>query len=162
MLVSGRELLASFTGAVTALVALLAAGTAMAQPSARIRVSYQPATYWSLPFYVAKEKGFWAAEGLEPEFSTFPSGRPQIEAGAAGGWDVGGVGSPSALFGAVRYGLYTIGLTNDESAANAVMVRGDAASTWYRRPRDLKGRTVLVTALSSESTCSWPISSRSA
>jgi NitT/TauT family transport system substrate-binding protein len=125
-----------------------AAPEAHAQPLATIRVSYQPATYWSLPFYVASQKGFWEAEGLRPEFSTYPSGAPQMEAGATDRWDVGGMGSVAALFGAARYGLLTVALTNDESATNAVMVRGTAAATWYRRPRDLRGRTVLATELS--------------
>ena len=56
------------------------------------------------------------------------------------------MGSAPAVLGASRYGLLTIGITNDESVANAVMVRGDAAGTWLKRPaRDLRGRTVMVT-----------------
>ena len=64
--------------------ALLPSG-ALAQKAAPIRVSYQPATYWSLPFLVATEQGFWAQEGLNPELSPFPSGAPQVDAGGAGG-----------------------------------------------------------------------------
>jgi NitT/TauT family transport system substrate-binding protein len=117
-----------------------------AQAAAPIRVSYQPATYWSLPFLVAVERGFWAQEGLRPELIAYPHGAPQIDAGAKGAWDVGGLGSAPAVLGAARFGLLTIGITNDESFANAVMVRGDAAATWLRRPaRDLRGKTVLLT-----------------
>jgi ABC-type nitrate/sulfonate/bicarbonate transport system substrate-binding protein len=120
-----------------------------AQPLATIRVSYQPNNYWALPFYVASEKHLWAAEGLTPEFSTFPSGAPQVTAGATDAWDVGGTGSAPALAGAARYGLLTIGITNDESATNAVMIRGDARKAWLKDPaRDIKGRTALVTTTS--------------
>ena len=134
-------------GAVLAL-GLLAPETASAQAQrpAPIRVSYQPATYWSLPFLVAIERGLWAQEGLKPELSPFPPGAPQVDAGAQEAWDVGGMGSAPAVLGASRYGLLTIGITNDESMANAVMVRGDAAATWLKRPaRDLRRKTVMVT-----------------
>ena len=55
------------------------------RPSAltEIKVSYQPALYWALPFYVATEKGWWAEVGLKPVFSTFPAGVPQIAASAS-------------------------------------------------------------------------------
>jgi ABC-type nitrate/sulfonate/bicarbonate transport system substrate-binding protein len=103
---------------------------AQAQKATLIRVSYQPATYWSLPFLVAAEQGFWAQEGLKPDLSPFPSGAPQVDAGEQEAWDVGGMGSAPAVLGASRFGLLTIGITNDESMANAVMVRGDAAARW--------------------------------
>jgi ABC-type nitrate/sulfonate/bicarbonate transport system substrate-binding protein len=120
-----------------------------AQPLTTIRVSYQPNNYWALPFYVASEKNLWAVEGLKPEFLTFPSGAPQVTAGATDAWDVGGTGSAPALAGAARYGLLTIGITNDESATNAVMIRGDARKSWLKDPaRDIKGRTALVTTTS--------------
>jgi ABC-type nitrate/sulfonate/bicarbonate transport system substrate-binding protein len=58
--------------------ALLAGGAAQAQPAlAEIKVSYQPALYWALPFFVASEKNWWAEVGLKPVFSTFPAGVPQ-------------------------------------------------------------------------------------
>ena len=58
-----------------------AATSAQAQLT-EIKVSYQPALYWALPFYVASEKGWWAELGLSPTFSTFPAGVPQIAASA--------------------------------------------------------------------------------
>jgi NitT/TauT family transport system substrate-binding protein len=129
------------------IVALALLAPALAQAPAPIRVSYQPATFWSLPFFVAGEKGFWDAEGLKPELVAFPSGAPQVE--AVDTWDVGGMGAPSALIGAAERGLLTIGFTNDESITNAVMVRGNAGTTWLKNPaRDLRNRTVLVTPLS--------------
>ena len=60
--------------------------TAQSQAQANlteIKVSYQPALYWALPFYVATEKNWWAELGLKPTFSTFPAGVPQIAASAS-------------------------------------------------------------------------------
>ena len=68
-------------------LALAAGGTAQAQqPLTEIKVSYQPALYWALPFYIATEKNWWAEVGLKPVFSTFPAGVPQIAASASYGW----------------------------------------------------------------------------
>ena len=108
------------------LAAMTGAGglpVAQAQAPEPIKVSYQPAVYWALPFYVATEKKFWAEAGLVPEFSTFPAGAPQVAAAQAKSWDVGGTGSVPAVLGAARFGLLTIGITNDESKANVLMVR---------------------------------------
>src|ERR1700754_3414466 len=90
-----------------------------------IKISYQPAVYWALPLYVATEKGWWAKAGLQPEFSTFPAGVPQIAAVVSKSWDVGITGSVPAVLGYVKFGVKTIGISNDESAANALMVRAD-------------------------------------
>src|ERR1700730_16570934 len=62
-----------------------------------IKVSYQPALYWALPFYVADQQGWWAELGLKPTFSTFPAGGPQIAASASKSWDLGGTGSAPRL-----------------------------------------------------------------
>lgn len=110
-----------------------------------IKVSYQPAVYWALPFYVATEKGFWKEAGLAPEFSIFPAGAPQVAASQAKSWDVGGVGSVPAVLGAARFGLSTIGITNDESKANGLMVRGDRFQAVKANPASMKGQQVLLT-----------------
>ena len=130
------------------LSALIAgAGNASAQqPLAEIKISYQPALYWALPFYVATEKNWWAEAGLKPVFSTFPAGVPQIAAGASKSWDVGGTGSVPAVLGHVRFGIKTIGITNDESAANALMVSKGMADKIGKNPQLLKGQTILLTA----------------
>src|SRR5580704_16713662 len=94
-----------------------------AQQATPIGVSYQPALYWSLPYFIASEKGWWKALNLEPNFSTFPSGAPQMAAAASKSWDVGGTGSAPAVLGASRFNIVTLGITNDESAGNAVLAR---------------------------------------
>lgn len=111
----------------------------------KIKISYQPALYWALPFFLATEKGWWKEAGLEPEFSTFPAGAPQVAAAQAKSWDVGGTGSVPAVLGAARFGLVTIGIMNDESKANALMVRADKLAALQANPKSIKGQKVLIT-----------------
>ena len=122
----------------------LIAGTAVAQQ--QIKVSYQPALYWSLPYYIASEKGWWAELGLKPAYSTFPAGVPQIAASAAKSWDVGGTGSVPAVLGAARYNLLTIGITNDESQGNALLASGAKADGFVKNPGSIKGQLIVLTA----------------
>ena len=127
--------------------AVATAGSGAAQPAlTEIKVSYQPALYWSLPFYVATQKGWWAELGLRPSFSTFPAGVPQIAASASGSWDVGGTGSVPAVLGYVRFGIKTIGITNDESAGNALLASKAMAEKFAKDPKSMKGQTILLTA----------------
>ena len=125
---------------------LLMTPAVQAQALEEIKVSYQPALYWALPFFVASEKNWWAEVGLKPVFSTFPAGVPQIAAVASKSWDVGGTGSVPAVLGHVRFGIKTIGLTNDESAGNALLVRKEVADKIAKDPSSIKGQTILLTA----------------
>lgn len=130
-----------------AALAVASSGLAAAQPAlTEIKVSYQPALYWALPFYIATEKGWWAEVGLKPVFSTFPAGVPQIAASASKSWDVGGTGSVPAVLGHVRFGIKTIGITNDESAGNALLARKDVADKFAKDPASIKGQTIVLTA----------------
>ncbi len=127
-------------------LALAATAPVTAQAQTEIKVSYQPALYWALPFHIATEKNWWAELGLKPVFSTFPAGVPQIAASASKSWDIGGTGSVPAVLGKVRFNLVTIGIMNDESQGNALMVRGDKADAYMKNPALLKGQTILLTA----------------
>lgn len=111
-----------------------------------INVSYQPTNYWALPFYLATKKGWWQKVGLDPKFSTFPAGAPQVAAAASGSWDVGSTGSVPAVLGAARYDILTIGISNDESATNALMVSGSKAADYAKTPQAMKGQQILLTA----------------
>jgi NitT/TauT family transport system substrate-binding protein len=128
--------------AVLAIAAALAGQPACA--ATPIGVSYQPALYWSLPYYVATEKGWWKDVDLAPTFSTFPAGAPQVAAAPSKSWDVGGTGSAPAVLGAARFAILTIGITNDESAANVVMARANEADAILKNPQSLKGKQLLV------------------
>jgi ABC-type nitrate/sulfonate/bicarbonate transport system substrate-binding protein len=125
--------------------ALGTAAPTLAQQPTPINVSYQPSLYWALPFHYATVKGWWKDVGLAPSFSTFPAGAPQIAAAQAKSWDVGGTGSVPAVLGAARFNLITIGITNDESKTNAMMVSGDKFDAIKANPLALKGQQILLT-----------------
>lgn len=130
----------------SAFVASTALSAQAQAPLTEIKVSYQPALYWALPFFVATEKNWWAEVGLKPVFSIFPAGVPQMAAAAAKSWDVGATGSVPAVLGHVRFGIKTIGLTNDESDANALMVSKAVAEQIVKNPASMKGQTILLTS----------------
>jgi ABC-type nitrate/sulfonate/bicarbonate transport system substrate-binding protein len=135
-----------FTVVACAVVTAGFASSVVAQTLTPIKISYQPALYWALPFHVATEKGWWKEVGLAPEFSTFPAGVPQIAAAAAKSWDVGGTGSVPAVLGHVRFGIKTIGVTNDESAGNALVGSAKKAAEFAKDPAAaLRGQTITLT-----------------
>ncbi|WP_372622818.1 ABC transporter substrate-binding protein [Falsiroseomonas sp.] len=128
-----------------ATLALPAIRPATAQGLTTIKVSYQPALYWALPYFIATEKGWWREVGLQPEFSTFAAGAPQVAALAARAWDAGGTGSAPAVLGAQRFGLLTVGITNDESAGNALVARRGDVERIRANPASLRGQQILLT-----------------
>jgi ABC-type nitrate/sulfonate/bicarbonate transport system substrate-binding protein len=123
-----------------------AVGGVHAQPLTEIKISYQPAVYWALPFYAAAEKGWYAELGLKPVFSTFPAGVPQIAASASKSWDVGALGSVPATLGAARYNLLMIGISNDESDGNGIVAVPKAVDAVLKNPASIKGQTIVLTA----------------
>ena len=50
-----------------------------------------------------------------------------------------------AVLGAARFGLQTIGLTNDESAGNALMATNDAIEGFRADPDSIRGERILLT-----------------
>jgi len=128
-----------FIAAISTLMPL-AAG---AQDLKEIRISSQPALLGSVPFALADEKGWWKEVGLKVTITNFPAGAPQIAASRS--WDVGYTGSVPAVLGAVRFGLHTIGFSDDQSATNAIYIRGANADAWIKSPASLKGQTLFLT-----------------
>jgi NitT/TauT family transport system substrate-binding protein len=133
----------------TLLAATLAAGAlaspAGAQTLTRLNISMQPALYSMVPLHLATEQGWWRQMGIEPVFSSFPAGPPQIAAAAAGTWDVGITGSAPGVLGAARFNIRTIAISNDESATNVLMARRDQAEAIRANPASLRGQRVLIT-----------------
>jgi ABC-type nitrate/sulfonate/bicarbonate transport system substrate-binding protein len=97
----------------------LAAAQSIAQTP--IRISTQPALYFTLPLHVATANGYWKDAGLSPTFLPFAAGVPQIKANSD--WDLGLTGTIPALIGAKDFNLITIGIVDDQSKTNALMAR---------------------------------------
>lgn len=113
-----------------------------------VRASHQPCMH-ALPTILATNFGWWDEIGIRVSFHYFVSGMPQVEAGAAGEWDVGAMGTVPCLFAGIKYKQPLIAISNDESITNNLMVRPDAFQTWLKDPkRDLKGKTFLVSTIS--------------
>jgi len=120
--------------------------SAKAADKVPIAISYQPNLYWSLPIYIATEKGWWSEAGLEPSFVTFPAGAPQIAAAASKSWDVGGTGAIPAVLGAASYGIETIGIAADESRVDQLMVKADKYAQYHADPKLIRGKQILLTS----------------
>jgi sulfonate transport system substrate-binding protein len=113
-----------------------------------VRASHQPCMH-ALPTILATNFGWWDEIGIKVSFHYFVSGMPQVEAGQAGEWDVGAMGTVPALFAGIKYQQPLIAISNDESVTNNLMVRPDAFNTWLKDPKkDLKGKTFLVSTIS--------------
>lgn len=133
-----------FRAALTlAALTALAPLAAQAQELKEVRISSQPALLGSVPFLVAEEKGWWKELGLKVSITNFPAGAPQIAASKS--WDVGYTGSVPAVLGAARFNLHTIAFSDDQSATNALYVRGPQADAIIKNPASLKGGTVFLT-----------------
>lgn len=110
--------------------------------------------------WYAKEKGWDKEEGLDIEMLLFSSGMAQLNALPAGEWVLAGTGAVPGMMGALRYGTYTVAVTNDESFTNALLVRPDSPicktkgynkeyPEVYGHPDDVRGKTFLITTMSS-------------
>jgi len=130
----------------TAITAGIAFGQAKELPL--VRASHQPAMH-ALPTVLGMNLGWFEQAGIRINYHYFVSGMPQVEAGQAGEWDVGAIGTVPCLFAGVKYQQPLIGISNDESVTNNLMVRPEAFNTWLKDPKkDLKGRTILASTIS--------------
>lgn len=131
--------------ALTLITACAVNGQALAQADKpfSLRVAQQPQR-WALEWYLASKKGWWEKMGLQVTMSTFASGAPEVAAGAAGSWDVGGAGSIPSVLGAARYKLLTVAIADEEAAINTIMATKDKADVYSKDPSLLKGKTIPV------------------
>lgn len=136
-----------------------AVSMASAEAPYKMKTCWQPehATYilWN-----GLQKGWDKEAGLNIELVYFDSGMAQMEALPAKQWVLGGTGGVPMLVGALRYGAYLVGIANDDSTANAVLVRSDSPilkvkganpefPETYGSADSVRGKTVLVTTVSS-------------
>lgn len=113
------------TLAAMALVAGVCSAASAADKLVDMKTCWQP-EHSTFIMWNAKEMGWDKQAGINPEFVYFDSGMAQMEALPAKQWVVGGTGSVPMLVGAMRYNAYLIGIANDDSTSNAVMVRPDS------------------------------------
>jgi ABC-type nitrate/sulfonate/bicarbonate transport system substrate-binding protein len=135
----------------------LAAFPALAADKPMVRVSGQP-TMHGMPTWEVMEQGVKDLP-IQLKFSLFPSGAPQVEALAAGEWDVGAIGTVPMMMSSIRFGALMIGISNNESETNDLWVRPDSPllKTKGSNPKypdlfgttaDWKGKKILCTTVS--------------
>ena len=114
----------------------------------KIRASHQPAKH-ALPTVLGIEKGWFKELGLDVSFSYFSAGMSQVEAGIAGEWDVGAMGSPPAIFGGIKYGLLSIGTSITQEMIEWLLINKKNYDGFKKNPKEwLKGKTILTTTIS--------------
>ncbi|MBZ2171696.1 nitrate ABC transporter substrate-binding protein [Desulfovibrio sp. DS-1] len=137
----------------------LAAG-AVAQAAPQVLHTTWQAEETTFNAWYAKEKGWDKELGLEFKLHMFDSGMAQVEALPARQWVLGATGGVPMMLAALRHDAYLIGIGDDDSLANAVLVRPDSPilktkgfnpqyPELYGHPDDVKGKTILVTTISS-------------
>jgi ABC-type nitrate/sulfonate/bicarbonate transport system substrate-binding protein len=145
----------------TAIIAILSIffliGSVAAADKPMVRVSGQPTLHGMPTWEILELKP--ANLPIEMKYMMFPSGAPQIEAMAAGEWDVGAIGTVPMMMASIRYGALMIGISNDESETNDLWVRPDSPllktkgsnpkfPNLYGTTADWKGKKILCTTVS--------------
>jgi NitT/TauT family transport system substrate-binding protein len=104
------------------------------------------------PFYLAEKLGFFKAEGLAIEFVPLPSAALMIAPLGAGQLDVGGGAITAGLYNAVGRGIdlkivADLGSDPPGYGFQTFVVRNSLLkSGGYKTLRDLKGKTIAITA----------------
>ncbi len=146
------------TIAIAFALALALAAPVAAADKFLIKVSGQP-TMHGMPTWRAIQEGWFKNADFDLKYILFPSGAPQVEAMAAGEWDVGAMGTVPTMMSSIRYGALMIGISNDESETNDLWVRPDSPMLKtkganakfpeiYGKPEDWKGKKILSTTVS--------------
>jgi ABC-type nitrate/sulfonate/bicarbonate transport system substrate-binding protein len=107
-----------------------------------LSIGTQP-TATGFTLWLAEENGYYGDEGLEVEFTYYPSGAAVAEAGITNSWDAGVLGSPAALTASSKWGLIVPG-PNAQEAKSQVMW-GRSADFEGNDPAEvLAGAEILV------------------
>src|ERR1700722_6588805 len=105
------------------------------------------------PIYIAVEKGYFAAEGLDPELVYFEAGQPVAVAAVSGDIDFGIAGLTGGLYALAEQGALKIiaGQTREAPGfrANTVVASNKAWAAGLKSFRDLPSHSVAVTQIGS-------------
>lgn len=106
------------------------------------------------PLFVAIEKGFFAAEGLDVRLQWFAAASPIAVAVASGDLDVGATGITGALFNSIAQGarIFLVADRGSERPGyhlNALVTSRSRYEAGLRSIRDLKGTRIGITQLGS-------------
>ena len=122
-----------------------------------IRIAQQGA-YDTWPTWELAQTGDDVKNGFKLKMTYFDSGPQQIEALAAGQWDIAAVGPTPAMVGALKSNLQLIGIADDESLATAILARPDSPilktkgvnpeyPDIYGAAENIKGKDIFVSTV---------------
>jgi NitT/TauT family transport system substrate-binding protein len=101
------------------------------------------------PIYITIEKGYFAAEGIQPELVYFDAAQPVAVATVSGDIDIGATGLTAGFYNLANQGaLRIIGAQGREAAGFhnlAYLISNHAYETGLKSLRDVGGRTVGLT-----------------
>ncbi len=130
-------------------LALIGASSAQAE---KARIGFQR-TALQGPVYVAADKGYFAAEGVEPEFVLFDGAEPIAVAIVSGDIDFGITGLTAAFYNLAGKGALKIvaGYASEAPGfhSQAVAVSNKAWEAGFKSFADMKGRSFGVTQFGS-------------
>ncbi len=130
-----------------AALAVLLCGNAEAEP---VKIGMQKVAG---PIYIAVERGYFAAAGLEPEIVYFEAGQPVAVAAVSGDIDFGIAGLTGGLYALAEQGALKIiaGQTREAPGfhANTVVASNKAYAAGLTALKDLGGHSVAVTQIGS-------------
>jgi NitT/TauT family transport system substrate-binding protein len=107
----------------------------------------------NVPEYIAVDRGYFAAEGLDVTLVDFDAGQPVAVATLSGDIDFGAAGITSALYQmAAQGGLRIIGGSSNTSPGfhtSAALISEKAYAAGLRSPKDIGGHSVAITQVGS-------------
>lgn len=147
---TSRRFLRSALVCAVALFAFGGVRATAADPTVRVGVGTDSITM--TPFYLADKMGFFKAEGLNVELVPLPSAALMIAPLGAGQLDVGAGAVTAGLYNAVGRGIdlrivADLGSDPPGYGFQTLVVRNTLiASGGYKTPKDLKGKSIAITA----------------
>ena len=149
MVIARRSLL---KGGAALLASPAIAAPALAQGRGRARIGVLP-TSGAGPMYLALERGYFAAEGLDAEIIKFDSAQPLAVSLAAGDLDFGATSLAVGFYNLAAQGVMRIiaaqGRDNPVFPNNGFVVSNKAWESGFRSYKDMAGRSVGVSTLGS-------------
>lgn len=117
---------------------------------AQVTVGYVPVLIYG-PLMIAKDKGYFADQGLDVQFETLPGGSDMVVLTANGNFDIGVGGAGPAYFNAVKRGvdlkiIAPLHFEREPQATPLMVSKKRFDSGELTRAADLKGLKVSVNA----------------
>jgi len=103
-----------------------AAGAGTAAKTYNLTFAVVAGSKYHLPFYVAREKGWFKDAGLNMKEVTFAAGPVMVESLASNGWDIGMAGVGGIMPGVITYGAINVAPINTDDGTQFLFVRNDS------------------------------------